>query len=208
MKPRILVPVNRLAAAKGRLADVLTRDQRAELALATLRTVLSAATAWEAQATVLTADTGVAAHVDRPHVVEEEVAGLAGLSAQIEGAIERLGLGEVLILHADLPLATSAALEALVASAPPPPSATIIESADGGTNAMLLRPPGKFSLHYGRKSASAHHRAAEEAGFAFMVAPGEELALDLDTPVDIARLLGSQKGRTSPAGRMLRSWGF
>jgi 2-phospho-L-lactate guanylyltransferase (CobY/MobA/RfbA family) len=73
---------------------------------------------------------------------------------------------------------------------------------------MLLRPPGGFALHYGRGSAAAHRHAAEEADFVFASLENDELALDLDTRADIERLLASEKGRTSAAGRLLRSWGF
>lgn len=208
MKPPILVPVNSLAAAKGRLADVLDADQRAELALATLDTVLGAARDWGAPVTVLTADPAVAEHVRPPQLVENEVPGLRGLNPQLEAALLRHQRDELLILHADLPLASAEALESLWQAAPPAASATVVESSDGGTNAMLLRPPGKFALHYGPGSAAAHRAAAEGASFRFSRVDDDDLALDLDTRADIERLLALERGRTSAAGRLLRSWGF
>ena len=128
---------------------------------------------------------------------------LRGLSAQIEQAAEELGVDELLILHADLPLVTAEALRDLVTQAPEAPSATLVRPADGGTNAMLLRPPGRFPLAYGRGSGDLHEAAAREAGLAVRRADAPPLAHDLDTPSDVRALLSTAGGRASEAGRYL-----
>lgn len=208
MKPVVLVPVNRLQSAKGRLGGLLSGAQRAELALTTLTTVLEAVGAWGSHAVVLSADQDVLSRVRPPHRAEPESEGIAGLNPQLEAALERMQPSRVLILHADLPLAGAEALETLYAAAAPPPSAALVEPADGGTNAMLLQPPRRFALCYGKDSAALHRSAAEAAGMAVVTVEIEDLALDLDTPDDIAVLLGTEKGRTSAAGRLLRSFGI
>ena len=73
---------------------------------------------------------------------------------------------------------------------------------------MLLRPPDAISLHYGRGSAALHRAQAADRGVPAVVIEMPEIALDLDTPADLRLLLGTEKGRTSAAGRLLRSWGF
>ena len=87
--------------------------------------------------------------------------------------------------------------------APPAPSATLVRPGDGGTNAMLLRPPGRFALAYGSGSGDLHEVAARAAGLAVHRADAPALALDLDTPTDVRRLLAEPAGRACGPGRYL-----
>ena len=100
------------------------------------------------------------------------------------------------------------ALRELVAQAPEAPSATLVRPGDGGTNAMLLRPPGRFPLAYGRGSGDRHEEAAREAGLAVRRADVPALALDLDTPADVRELLSTAEGRATEAGRYLVGLGI
>jgi 2-phospho-L-lactate guanylyltransferase len=204
----VIVPVNRLDRAKGRLADVLTPPQRSELALATLATVLAAVEGTDSRALILSADPAVRDAVAAPHEAADEDRAVSGLNQQLAAAIRVLDAPGVVILHGDLPLVTAGALKSVLDAAPAAPSVTLVESGDGGTNVMLLRPARIIALHYGRGSAALHRTAAASAGASVTTVEVPEIALDLDTPADIQRLLGSEQGRTSAAGRLLRSWGF
>ncbi len=201
--PTVLIPVNRLDRAKGRLAALLEPEERAELVRRSLATVLGAVREAGMEAVVLTSDEAVRAGLP------QDVRGLAedpevrGLSGQLENAAGRLAVPELLILHADLPLAAADALRDLVAQAPPAPSATLVRPGDGGTNAMLLRPPGRFALAYGSGSGDLHEAAARAAGLTVRRADAPALALDLDTPADVRRLLAEPVGRGSGPGRYL-----
>ena len=201
MPTTVLIPVNRLDRAKGRLAALLEPEERAELVRQSLAVVLAAVEDAGMEAVVLTSDEAVEAEV--PAGVLGEDPELQGLSAQLERAAESLGVEELLILHADLPLITAQALRDLVAQAPPAPSATLVRPGDGGTNAMLLRPPGRFPLAYGRGSGDLHEAAARQAGVAVRRADAPALALDLDTPADVRALLSTAAGRATAAGRYL-----
>ena len=203
MPTTVLIPVNRLDRAKGRLAALLAPEERAELVRRSLAAVLGAVEGAGMEAVVLTSDEGVEAEVLEGVRVMREDPKLRGLSAQLERAAEGLGVDELLILHADLPLVTAEALRDLVAQAPEAPSATLVRPGDGGTNAMLLRPPGRFSLAYGRGSGDLHESAAREAGLAVRRADVPALALDLDTPADARELLAQPEGRACGAGRYL-----
>lgn len=203
----VLIPVNRLDRAKGRLATYLAPDQRRELFLATLRTVLDAVAGAGCDAVLLTPDREVVRAFPGVRIVKEEPA-LSGLNAQLEFALSRVPPppAGILILHADLPLVTPAALKRLVAASPEAPSATIVRSRDGGTNAMLLRPPGRFALAYGPNSGTLHEHAATAAGVAVRVLDEPALQLDLDTPADLLALLDDPAGAASRAGRLLASF--
>ncbi len=205
---QVLVPVNRLDRAKGRLAEVLTPTQRVELATATLTTVLDAVVGAGYELAVLTSDVDVTPLLPTGARLIPESAELAGLNPQLEYAVGQLEAEGLFILHADLPLATTAALKAFVSAAPPAPSCTITRSPDGGTNAMLLQPPGRFALAYGRDSAALHEAAAKEAGIPFRIVPSPALELDLDTSGDLDALLQTKAGQESRAGQLLRSWQY
>jgi 2-phospho-L-lactate guanylyltransferase len=205
----VLIPVNRLGQAKGRLAGVLSQEEREGLALVTLETVLRAA---GAGAVVLTPDERVVAHVHGRARIIPESPGERGLNAQLEYAMRALladgtARDGLLILHADLPLATAEAIETIAALGAEENTAVLVESRDGGTNAMLLNPPGKFSLAYGAGSFEKHRTAAKAAGMRVVVNHNRELSLDLDTPDDITELLRAPRGRQGAAGRYLQSAG-
>lgn len=204
--PVTLIPVNRLDRAKGRLADLLAPHERAVLARITLDTVLQAVHAVGGHPVVLTADPAVERHVRGHAEILRESPLLHGLNAQLEHAREALACESLLVLHADLPLAGAADLEALAAGMSPAPAALAVPSADGGTNAMLLDPPGLVPFHYGPGSLEAHRHAANAVGVDLQTLPGSQLAIDLDTPEDIAALLQHEPGRSSPAGRQLIDW--
>ena len=203
MATTVLIPVNRLDRAKGRLAALLAPEERAELVRRSLATVLEAVACAGLEGVVLTSDEDVRALLPEGVRILGEDAEVRGLSAQLERAAERLDVQELLILHADLPLVTAEALRDLVAQAPAAPSATLVRPADGGTNAMLLRPPGRFALAYGQGSGDLHEAAAREAGLEVRRADVPALALDLDTPADARGLLARPEGRASEAGRYL-----
>lgn len=208
MSVPVLIPVNRLERAKGRLASLLSAEERVTLALITLETVLHAA---GPSSIVLTADRRVAEAATGKARILDEAPDLEGLNAQLEAAVATLiadGTAEesLLILHADLPLATNEAIENVVAMARPN-SITVVESRDGGTNAMLIEPPGRFPLAYGPASFALHTAAARQAGMRVAVNPNRELRLDLDTPDDIVELLRPPRGRQGAAGRYLLSIG-
>lgn len=205
--PLVLVPVKELDRAKQRLAEALAPDERAALAEATLRTVLQACGEAELSARVLTDDARAAEVAESfgvPVLAEDPAA--RGLNGQLEAALEKLEAPEagVLILHADLPLATGEALRAFVEAAPPVPSVTMLRSSDGGTNAMLLRPPGRFRLAYGDDSFARHRAAAEAAGVPVTQVEDERLKLDLDTPDDLEAFLANPAHAGTPAAEVLR----
>jgi len=195
----VLIPVNRLDLAKSRLAGLLSAEERRELAVRTLTGVVRAARHLGA-ITVLTADPAVREALPGATILEEAPE-VRGLNAQLEQAIVALGVpAELLILHADLPLAT-APLLAKVAAPVRPPAVTLVRSRDGGTNAMLLRPAGTFALAYGPGSFDRHMTSALAAGVAVREVHEPALALDLDTPDDIAAFM-----RMEPGGEALRAY--
>jgi 2-phospho-L-lactate guanylyltransferase len=203
-----IIPLNRLGRAKARLGGLLSPEERRELTLINLRQVIEAAKGAGLGPVVLTPEPeDVAVLLGEDANVMAEDPGRSGLSGQLEGAIA--GRDMAVIVHADLPLATAGDLKRVVdvAMAAPVASVTLVESSDGGTNVMVLRPPGRFALAYGAGSHAEHARRAREAGMLVASVISPALALDLDTPADIAAFLDREDGRTSPAGLYLLARG-
>jgi 2-phospho-L-lactate guanylyltransferase len=168
-----LIPMKELAQAKMRLADVLGRDDRAELALAMLTDVIAACTESGRfdEICVVSNDSEVFWHareLGAQPIAEPATLG-GGLNDGLTFAQRYLGrraaANELVILPADVPLARaddiSAVVDALAVS--DAPRAVLVRSRDNGTNALALRPPEAVDMHFGRDSADAHRAAADAA---------------------------------------------
>lgn len=116
-----------------------------------------------------------------------------GMNAAVGRGLETVaaaGADGALVLVADLPLARAEDLEAVIAAPAPRRSVVLVPSHDGtGTNAMLLRPPEALAPRLGVDSRARHLDQAARRGVASVVLPMERLALDIDTPRDLAALI-------------------
>lgn len=191
-----VIPVKRLDEAKSRLAGSLSEGERAELALRMVeRTVAVLRDSGLINRLALTTP-----DPDLTRRLAVEWLPDAGtLNASLNaGARWAIGLGatSLLVLPTDLPLIKPRDLRALLDAAPPPPSVTVAPTRDGGTGAIVLRPPDVVSLRFGPGSASRHLAAATTAGARGTLVSLPAFAQDLDTPADLrdlrARLPPSQ----------------
>ena len=89
--------------------------------------------------------------------------------------------GHVLVINADLPCATPAALYKLASH-----GLALVEAADGTTNALSLPDPSVFAPVYGTGSAQRFRAHAP-----FVTARIPELEVDIDTDADLERLPSS-----------------
>lgn len=187
--------------AKSRLAAILDAGARRELALAMLADVVDACVASPLVAgTLAVVDAPVARWlvqrhgaiaIDDPGVGDMNAAARAGILAA-----ERRGATTVLVLPGDIPLVSQADLRSIVDAAASWPRAVVIgASRDGvGTNALLLRPPDVMSPSFGPPSVERHVHLACAARAHVQVLRGLDLALDIDTPDDLARWSGQPLG--------------
>lgn len=128
---------------------------------------------------------------DDPAVVPGEVQVIAdaggGLGAAVAAGLERVE-GHALVVNADLPCATPAAIQRLAES-----GLALVEAADGTTNGLSLPRASVFAPLYGPGSAG---RFRAHAPFARVRIP--ELEADVDTESDLRSL-------TLPIGPRTRS---
>jgi 2-phospho-L-lactate/phosphoenolpyruvate guanylyltransferase len=197
-----------LARAKMRLADVLDRHERAELALAMLTDVLAACNdsgCFDVVA-VVSSDSDVFWHareagakpLAEPRTIADhalEDALNAGLTFAQRYLARRMAVTELLILPADIPLARPDDLHAIVAALDRAPEAgAIVRARDGGTNALALRPPDALPMRFGRGSADAHRDAADDSGLRLVELSLDRVAFDVDSPEDLDALPSLRTG--------------
>ena len=182
MDVHVLVPVKRLDDAKTRLAEVLSPIERARLMEEMLSHVL---------AVVQNAGVGPVTIVSTEPLALNGVArfddgGLAwndALAAAMSAVVDE---PTVAVIAGDLPLLRPEEVMAFVAAVPVR-GITVARARDGGTNAVVMRPPAVMHTHFGeRASASVHEEAARAAGIEAVVVDLPGLAFDVDTPEDLA----------------------
>ncbi len=184
-----IVPVKLLAGAKTRLAPYLTPRQRRALVLAMLEDVLATLRQVPdiAQTLVVTRDADAAALARRlgALVVEDTAADINGALTLGARAALVQGARSVLALPADVPLATAGELRRLIHTAGDARGVALVAAHDGGTAAIVMRPPLVIPYQFEGQSAARHRLAAAAAGLpvALVRAPG--LAQDIDRIEDL-----------------------
>jgi 2-phospho-L-lactate guanylyltransferase len=172
-----IVPMKSPALAKSRLAAVLDGASRQALAQQMLDHVL-----------------GVLREAGLASVrVAGSDGGKGDLNADVTEAarlVEAEGATHLLLVMADLPYLAAADIAALIEAGRDRP-VVIAEAKDGGTNAMLLRPPTvlDFAFATHRPSATFHADSARKVGIEPAIVRRPGLARDIDTPADLAALV-------------------
>jgi 2-phospho-L-lactate guanylyltransferase len=187
-----VVPVKELDRAKERLAAELPPRLRRALMLAMLEDVLAtvAAATGLAGLVVVTIDPAVrrlaASYGCR--IIENGArdghTGAVAAAARMLAEERRAGM---LAIPGDVPLVTSGEVEQLLSAHRPAPAFTIAPSRDEcGSNAIVCSPPDAVPLRFGDDSFFPHLRAAEACGIRPTVLHLPGIALDVDTPDDLA----------------------
>lgn len=177
----VLVPVKAFAEAKVRLAPALDPAERAALARSMAGQVVDAAR--QLPVAVVCDDRAVADWARGRGVLVIWEPG-RGLNGAVEAGVEQLaGLGveQVIVAHADLPLAVDLAWVARF------PGVTIVpDRRDDGTNVICVPAGDAFPFAYGPGSFRRHTRAALDLGLPLRVVREPRLGADVDVPGDLA----------------------
>jgi 2-phospho-L-lactate/phosphoenolpyruvate guanylyltransferase len=179
---RAIVPIKPPAERKLRLRGRLDADARALLSDAMLRRVL------EALARSVKVERTFVLSAQRP-------AGWSGKWLLDQGRglnveLQRIADGRperLLVVHADLPLISTEDVDALLAASTN--GVAIAADRHGlGTNAIALQAPARFRFAFGVGSLRRH---LEAAGPAAQIVHRPGLALDVDTPDDLAAAIAA-----------------
>jgi 2-phospho-L-lactate/phosphoenolpyruvate guanylyltransferase len=197
-----IVPVKSLEHAKQRLAAVLPLEARRRLMMVMLADVLATLRDVERLEPVLvvTPDAEVAeCAADAGARVLREASSQGHSAAAIAGFAYAQSRGAVraLTLPADAPLVTAAELRSLIEryTVASDRLLTLVPSHDGdGTNGFLISPPNLMQPAFGPGSFARHlaHAATRKIECRVHHLPG--LALDIDEPADLARLITQKRG--------------
>jgi 2-phospho-L-lactate/phosphoenolpyruvate guanylyltransferase len=185
----IVVLIKDFSTAKSRLAPAMQPAMRRALAEMTAARALDAAL--PVAPTLAVCGSDEAADLARAKgadiLVEQDPGGQNPAALLGLAEVSRRGAGEALVLSSDLPLVDADGLRRLLARAEEDGSVVVAAPAVGrqGTNALFLRPPGNFDLHFGAASLPRFAQEAQRRGRRFILHEDPSLALDLDEPPDL-----------------------
>jgi 2-phospho-L-lactate guanylyltransferase len=205
----ILIPVKNLSGAKQRLAAVLDQPSRTQLAQTMLHDVVAAIAGWARRpaCALVTGDPfamELAAEYDFEIIPDPANPGETGAIEMATQFCVSRGEESTLVVPADIPLIEASELDQIMANAPRE-GTVLAPAADGrGTNAAFRRPANLFPLRFGNDSFKPHLAAAQATGKPCIVLQLPGIAIDLDNPEDLQRLL-SHPGETRSQS-LLRQW--
>ena len=202
MRTLAILPVKSFGAAKQRLAESLGTGSRQALAQAMFADVLGSVRRVPGLdgIVVVTSDRAAESAASGSSVsVLREAAESGHSQAAIVGIRHALDQGyeRVLLIPGDTPLVQAAELAGLLAGSV---GVTVVPDRHGtGTNALVLTPPDAIEPSFGPGSFERHVAAAERAGVPHRVEEVPGLALDVDTPADLAALTAELELRRGQA---------
>jgi 2-phospho-L-lactate guanylyltransferase len=174
LPPVAVIPLKGLDHAKSRLGGVLSRAERAAVALQLLARVIAACQEADLAVCVISPDPQARAEAARLGAETLDDGG-ADLTGAVRLGLERYADAEAVVaIAADLPFVRAEDVRELLELARP---LAVAPAPDGTTNAVAARPPSVLRPSYGPGSAARH-------GGLHVDLP--RLAQDLDTPDDLA----------------------
>jgi|SRR5579875_2173139 len=176
----VLVPVKSFAAAKMRLAGVLSPAERAQLARHLAERVVRAA--GRLPVAVVCDDDDVARWAKGAHarVIPEPGSGLNGAVSAAYRQLSMEGYQRVVVAHSDLALATDISWLAREEGIVLVPDRRL-----DGTNVISLPAGQAFRFSYGPGSFHRHQEEARRSGLPWKVVCDEALGWDVDVPADM-----------------------
>jgi 2-phospho-L-lactate guanylyltransferase len=181
----VVVPLRSFALGKARLADALDDDARRAFSRTMAERVLAAA---GSRPTVIVSSA--------PDVIEwARALGLAhiGDPGSLDAAaqhgrdwVRERGLARVVVMHADLPLAST--LDGIADDDDEPIAVVVPDRHDDGTPVLAIPAASEFAFAYGPGSCARHIAEAERRGLGVRVVHDRALGFDVDDAADLADL--------------------
>jgi 2-phospho-L-lactate/phosphoenolpyruvate guanylyltransferase len=205
----ILVPVKDLSKAKQRLSEVLSTEERFELAQAMCHDVLETLANWKKRpaVAVVTRDSfarDLAMRFGFDVIEDSENAGETDAIERATAVCLERGETSTLVVPADIPLIESAEVEKIREAAPAHGALLVPDAARRGTNAAWRAPANLFPLRFGNDSFLPHLASAKATGLACVVLELPSIARDIDRPEDLGVVADAAGERRSQ--KLLRSW--
>ena len=181
----VVIPLRSFVHAKERLAGALSHDARAALVREMADRVVRAAAP---RPIVVVTDALEVAAWAREYglsVIADPGSLDAAATAGREWVREQ-GLSRVVVVHADLPLASS--LDAVADDGNAPVAVIVPDHRDDGTPVLSLPVSAPFEFAYGPGSAALHAAEARRCGLEVRIVRDAELGFDVDVEDDLRTL--------------------
>jgi 2-phospho-L-lactate guanylyltransferase len=190
----IVVPLRSFAHGKARLAAVLDEAARTALARTMAERVVGAAGA-RPIVVVSSATDVVAWALERELAVIDDPGSLDAAADEGRAWLRARGLARVVVVHADLPLASS--LDAVTVDGVTPVAIVVPDHRDDGTPVLSLPATAPFAFSYGPGSAARHIDEARRRGLDVRVLRDPALGFDVDIEDDL-HLLDALRDQSHP----------
>lgn len=174
------MPVKAFGVAKLRLAPAMAAGQRQALARSMAAAVLRSAGALAVAVVCDDAEVAAWAAESGAQVVWAPGRGLDGAVSDGVRALAAGGATQVIVAHADLPLATELAWVARFRGV-----TLVPDHRDDGTNVACVPATADFRFSYGPGSFARHAAAALAGGLPLRVVRDQRLGRDVDLPCDL-----------------------
>jgi len=210
----IIVPVKDTSQSKQRLGELLSQDQRRQLAHVMLEDVLEAIAPLRDRApcVLVTIDPFAKACAERYGMRTIEDGAHDGHTGAVDGGRRRLadeGARGIITMPGDIPLVTSDEIGKVLDAHEQSRGFTIVPAGDKkGSNAVACSPPMAVPLRFGDNSFYPHLQAARKAGIEPVIKEFSGIATDVDTAEDIERLLRRDPTARARATQFLHSIGL
>lgn len=196
-----VVPVKDFSGSKERLASALSPQERTKLAESMFRNVLQVLASARELAGILVVTNDPSAAEIAQEAGAEVIAdkSSSGTNAAVVQGLRMLAArdrGGAVVVPADIPLMTRQEFDKILSLARSERVVVVPAAADGGTNLLLIQPPDLLVTCFGEDSFARHVEASRAAGCEPCVLRTEGIALDIDTPDDLAAL-NAIRSRTS-----------
>ena len=206
-----VVPVKDTGDAKRRLAGVLNGARRQQLALAMCEDVLATLTGVRELAgiVVVTVDPAAAVMAARYGARVSSAGARAGHTGAVAAAARELAREGMLTVPADIPLVEGDDIRQLIDvhrdTTRDARAFTIVPARDErGSNAIACSPAAAVPLRFGADSFIPHLAAAKRCAIEPVVVHLPRIALDIDTPDDVALFLATPSSTRARA--LLEQW--
>ncbi len=205
LEASVVIPVKTLDTAKSRLSRALNSTNRRQFVLSMLKHVIDTVLRCRSirMVSVLTADSEIQRFAETLGIdaIKEQFHDLnRALNCATTLIENRMGSMPLLILPSDVPLVACTSIEKMITLADTigPPVVIAVPSRDLGTNAFLRYPPTIIACAFGPNSFESHRALAQQGHIRFEEFRTPDLELDIDTPEDLAELIGRGYNGWSP----------
>ena len=181
----VVVPLRSFAQGKARLAHVLDDDARRALTRTMAERVVGAA--GDRPVVVVSSAPDVVTWAHGIGVAQiDDPGSLAGAAVAGRAWVRGQGLARVVVMHADLPLAST--LDGIADDGDRALAVIVPDHHDDGTPVLALPSASEFAFAYGPGSCARHVAEAARCGLAVRIVRDRALGFDVDDADDLAAL--------------------